>query len=98
MGVMARQSQKQARRFIIKGLVQGVGYRWWAQNWASQIGVSGWVRNCDDGSVEVYACGSREQLDEFSMRLRQGPRFSDVRHVEEQEAPLLQSSGFSIRS
>lgn len=98
MRVMARQSRKQGRRFIVKGLVQGVGYRWFAQHWASQIGVSGWVRNCDDGSVEVYACGSQEQLDEFSMRLRQGPRFSDVRHVEEQEAPLLQSSGFSIRS
>jgi acylphosphatase len=95
---MGARQGKQARRFIVKGRVQGVGYRWWAQNWASQIGVSGWVRNCDDGSVEVYACGSAEQLDEFSMRLRQGPRFSDVRHVEEQEAPLLQSSGFSIRS
>ncbi len=95
---MARRSRRQARRFVVKGRVQGVGYRWWAQNWASQIGVSGWVRNCDDGSVEVYACGSPEQLDEFSMRLRQGPRFADVRHVEEEEAPLLQSSGFSIRS
>jgi acylphosphatase len=94
---MARQQRLAARIYVVRGRVQGVGYRDFAQNWASGIGVTGWVRNRDDGSVEVYASGTPAQLDEFAGRLRQGPRFADVRGVEEMEAALLQSEGFSIR-
>lgn len=88
---------KLARSYIVRGRVQGVGYRAFAQSWAVEIGLTGWVRNRDDGSVEVLACGDRRQLDDYAGRLRQGPRFSDVRGVEEREAALLQSDGFSIR-
>lgn len=94
---MARQQRLAARIYVVRGRVQGVGYRYFAQNWAADIGVTGWVRNRDDGNVEVYAAGTPAQLDEFSGRLRQGPRFADVRGVEEMEAALLQSDGFSIR-
>ncbi len=97
---MAREMRRSARTYIVRGRVQGVGYRYFAQQWAAEIGLSGWVKNLDDGNVEVYACGTAAQLDEYAGRLRQGPRFSDVRGVEEREAAvqsLLQSDGFSIR-
>ena len=94
---MAKRESRAGRQYIVRGMVQGVGFRWFTQRVASELGVRGWVRNCDDGSVEVYANGSLDQLAAFSGRLRQGPRFSDVRSVEEKEAPLLQSNGFSIQ-
>lgn len=94
---MRQQERKQARRYIVRGRVQGVGYRYFAQAWAAEIGLTGYARNLDDGNVEVYAVGTSRQLDEFAGRLRQGPRFSDVRGLEEQEAALLQSDGFVIK-
>lgn len=86
-----------ARRFLISGRVQGVGFRNFAQRVAQMTGVSGWARNLDDGRVEVHANGSPEQLDEFESRLRQGPRFADVRGFESIEAAPESSSGFFIR-
>lgn len=86
-----------ARRYFIRGRVQGVGYRNFTQ-WAAQtIGVSGYTRNLDDGRVEVYAIGTAQQHRDLSGRLHQGPRLSDVRGVEEQEAPMLDYEGFHIR-
>ena len=70
-----------ARRFVISGMVQGVGYRAFAERSARQIGVTGWARNQDDGGVEVQANGTVEQLDDFEARLRQGPRWAQVRAV-----------------
>lgn len=86
-----------AYRFIIRGRVQGVGYRYFARDRALELGVTGWVRNLDDGTVEALACGTAAQLDAFSGYLHQGPRFGEVRGVEQREAALLQSNGFSIR-
>jgi acylphosphatase len=71
-----------ARRYFVWGRVQGVGYRAFAQHVANLTGVIGWARNLDDGRVEVYAVGKPEQLSDFEGRLRQGPRFSDVRGVD----------------
>jgi acylphosphatase len=88
---------KLARRFVVHGRVQGVGYRWFAQHAASALGVRGWVRNRDDGTVEVHAQGNGAQLDDLAGLLHRGPRFSDVRHVEVSEAPLVKSSGFDIK-
>jgi acylphosphatase len=53
--------------------------------------------NLDDGRVEVHANGRAAELEEFEARLRQGPRFADVRSVECVEAPVLELSGFHIR-
>ncbi len=94
---MAKHERKIARRYIIKGRVQGVGYRYFAQAKANETGVLGWVRNLDDGSVEAYASGTEEQVAAFAGFLHMGPRFGEVRNVEETEAPLLQSGGFSIK-
>ena len=86
-----------ARRFLISGRVQGVGYRYFAERSAHETGVTGWARNLDDGRVEVHANGTAAQLDDFEALLRQGPRFADVRSVEFLEAAVLELSGFYIR-
>ena len=88
----------QARRYIVRGRVQGVGFRWYVQQAANAIGVKGFTRNLDDGSVEVYAIGSVEQLSDLCGRLWTGPRMSDVRGVDEEEAVLEKASSFRIVS
>jgi acylphosphatase len=75
-----------AHRFIVRGRVQGVGFRWFVEREAHILGISGWVRNNSDGSVEVMAQGTREQLLGLRSRLRQGPRAARVDEVEEFEA------------
>ena len=85
------------RKYLIHGRVQGVGFRYFVERAARQIGVTGWARNLDDGSVEVHANGSRAQLDDLESRLRQGPARADVRGFEVMEASILESSGFYIR-
>jgi acylphosphatase len=70
------------KRFFIRGLVQGVGYRAFAVAAGRAAGVRGWARNLDDGRVEVYAVGSPGALSELEGQLRTGPRWSDVRGVE----------------
>jgi len=87
-----------ARRWVIRGRVQGVGFRYFAQHAASGLGLIGYARNLDDGSVEVYAAGAPEKISNFAARLRQGPRWADIRGVEEQEAPVQQYGSFEIES
>ena len=86
-----------ARQYFISGRVQGVGYRYFAQRAAQELGVSGWTRNLADGRVEVYATGTRAQLDDFEARLRIGPPYADVRGFETLEAASSGSSGFLIK-
>lgn len=86
-----------ARRYLISGRVQGVGFRNFAERSAAAAGVSGWARNLDDGRVEVHANGTSLQVDDFESRLRQGPRFADIRGFETVEAGVEKSSGFFIR-
>jgi len=86
-----------ACRYLIRGRVQGVGYRYFAQKVAAAQNVSGYARNLEDGSVEVYAVGSAAQLSEFAGFLRTGPAFSDVRSVDVQEAAVENHQGFRIR-
>src|SRR5579863_5095782 len=80
------ESKIEARRFIVRGRVQGVGFRWFVEREAHTLGIAGWVRNNADGSVEVLARGTREQLSGLRSRLRQGPRAARVDNVEEAEA------------
>lgn len=86
-----------ARRYLISGVVQGVGYRAFAERSARQLGVTGWARNQDDGGVEVHANGTVEQLDDFEARLRQGPRWAQVRAVDVSEAAVSHETGFHTR-
>jgi acylphosphatase len=73
----------EARRFVVRGRVQGVGFRWFVEAEARTLGVSGWVRNNADGTVEVLAVGNREQLATLRSRLQRGPRAARVDDVEE---------------
>jgi acylphosphatase len=87
-----------AKRYFIRGRVQGVGFRYFAQRAAAELGVSGFARNLDDGRVEVYAVGTPEQLADLAGRLWTGPRFAEVRGVEEQEAAVQQYGSFNIEA
>jgi acylphosphatase len=72
-----------AKRYIIRGRVQGVGFRWFVDHEARQLGLSGWVRNNFDGTVEVLAVGSDEQLHALRKKLERGPRAARVDEVQE---------------
>jgi acylphosphatase len=86
------------RRFHITGRVQGVGYRYFAQKAARQLGLAGWVRNLPDGSVECFASGSPPGLKEFERQLHQGPMLSQVRGVEVHDTVSGATlSGFEVR-
>jgi acylphosphatase len=76
----------EARRFVVRGRVQGVGFRWYVEREAHILGIAGWVRNNSDGSVEVLGIGTRDQLLGLRSRLHQGPRAARVDDVEESEA------------
>jgi len=85
-----------AKRYLIHGRVQGVGFRYFAEGVAEQVGVTGYTRNLDDGGVEVYAVGTSDQLSALSGYLWRGPRGADVRGVQEFDAPVEDLSGFRI--
>ena len=88
----------QAKRFLVSGMVQGVGFRFFAQRAAGRIGVRGYVKNRGDGRVEVYAVGTPEQLQALRAELERGPQMASISGVEEQEAELLpqHAADFSI--
>jgi acylphosphatase len=75
-----------ARRWVVRGRVQGVGFRNFVKREAERLGVRGWVRNLDDGTVEAWARGTRAELDLLQGRLWEGPRWSEVRGVDPMEA------------
>lgn len=85
-----------ARRYIVRGRVQGVGFRDFAQRAASELGLTGYARNLDDGRVEVYAVGPPERLSELAGRLSKGPHWADVRGVDQSEAAAERHDGFRI--
>ena len=69
---------KHAVHMIASGRVQGVGFRFFVRQQASARGLSGWVRNLPDGSVEIHAEGDRELLEDLAARVEQGPTFGRV--------------------
>jgi acylphosphatase len=85
-----------ARRYRVSGRVQGVGYRFFVERVAAELGLAGYTRNLADGGVEVYAIGAPEKLSELAGYLWKGPRMASVRGVEEQEAPVLDYTDFRI--
>jgi acylphosphatase len=86
-----------ARRFVISGRVQGVGFRWFAESAAAREGVHGWIRNLPDGRVEAEAEGDAEALERFERALRQGPPSARVEAVEvDAVMPTGRTTGFSV--
>jgi acylphosphatase len=71
-----------ARRFVISGRVQGVGFRWFTQDTAAREGVTGWVRNLPDGRVEALVEGDEESVTRVERALRSGPRGARVEKVQ----------------
>ena len=86
-----------ARRFLVHGKVQGVGFRFFMVTCAEALGVKGWVRNTSQDTVEAFAEGTEEQLEEFAFDLRRGPRYSRVSRVEEMPAEPAGMTAFEIR-
>ncbi|MEP9360836.1 acylphosphatase [Sphingomonas sp. KR3-1] len=76
-----------AQRILVSGRVQRVGYRDWAVRLAKQLGVKGWVRNLNDGRVELLAEGDDEALVSLTEALREGPPMAVVDHVEAFQSP-----------
>jgi acylphosphatase len=82
--------------FLIRGRVQGVGFRWFVHREASELDLRGWVRNTEDGDVEVVVSGTAEDISELRASLKKGPRGSRVdlvmeHRLEENETRQLQS-------
>jgi acylphosphatase len=88
---------KAAKRWFVSGTVQGVGFRFFVENRARELGLSGWARNLGDGRVEVYAVGAQSKLSDLGAALHIGPRMADVRHVEERDDTVEHISGFQVR-
>jgi len=74
---------KVARKYVISGQVQGVGYRFFAQRAAATHQVVGYVRNRKDGSVEAHAEGPSDSVEAFKADLSTGPAYAEVENVEE---------------
>jgi len=89
---------RESRRFFVSGIVQGVGYRYFAMRMAQRLALSGYARNLPDGRVEIYAVGSASKLAELREELERGPQGASVAAVAEEEAPLSPefAKGFSI--
>ncbi|HEY1413183.1 MAG TPA: acylphosphatase [Rhodopila sp.] len=83
-----------AKRLVITGRVQGVGYRAWMMDKATELGVSGWVRNRPDGSVEALIAGDVASVEEMSRSCRRGPRLAEVSSIDEDLAEPPEEPGF----
>jgi acylphosphatase len=93
-----QEKENKAIHVIVDGRVQGVGFRHFTRNNAHRLGVHGWVRNRDDGTVEIQAEAARYRLKQFLEQIRKGPTHSWVQDVDvEWEEPKGESYGFRVR-
>lgn len=86
-----------AKRFVVRGRVQGVGFRYFVEKQAQQLGLRGYAKNLSDGTVEVIAAGSPEAIDTLDGYLHEGPRLAIVAGVHQEEAPLGDYQSFRVR-
>lgn len=85
-------------QIIVSGTVQGVGFRYFTQMKAVQFGITGWVKNQPDGTVEIVATGDKEDLDQFISQLREGNPFSKVSDIKiEQLTEVIPFKSFKIK-
>lgn len=87
----------ECRKFNVHGRVQGVFFRASTRQKAESLGLTGWVRNCADGSVETLACGSDDALDTFAAWLWEGPEQARVTRVDADTTNTEPPAGFEIR-
>jgi acylphosphatase len=86
-----------ARKWVVAGRVQGVGFRNYVQKYACRLGLTGYAKNLADGRVEVHAVGEEAKLNSLSGYVRRGPMLAEVRTVDEQVAEVVGYDGFYIR-
>jgi acylphosphatase len=94
---LARPVAEIARHVRIAGQVQGVFFRAWTKEQAGALRISGWVRNCSDGSVEAHVEGEEETVGQLVERLRQGPPSARVETLGVEEASIEGFDGFEVR-
>ena len=89
---------RQARRYVVSGIVQGVGYRYFSQRAAQRLQLSGYVKNLPDGRVEVYAVGPADELSKLRSALEKGPWGASVSEVADETVAVDAnfSNGFVI--
>ena len=87
------------REWIVRGRVQGVGFRWYVLNQAQSLGILGWVANTSEGSVEVVGLASAETLDQFEALLAKGPPAARVLQLESRSIPhdVIEPKSFIIK-
>jgi len=86
-----------ARRYVVAGRVQGVGFRYFTADAAAREGITGWVRNLADRRVEIAAEGERDAVERFERAIRQGPPHARVDDVDVTDNVPSGASGFAIR-
>ncbi len=88
-----------ARRWVLSGRVQGVGFRWFVLNNAQALGIRGWVSNTPEGDVEVVGLASAASLDLFELQLEKGPPAARVTNLTTEEVPhqSVDSKSFIIK-
>src|SRR5207248_1488198 len=87
-----------ARRYLISGRVQGVGFRWFAERAAQRDNLHGWIRNLPDGRVEAFVEGDAEAIQRFAHAVGHGPAGARVEQVDAEAAePTGRDTGFNIR-
>ena len=87
-----------ARHVRITGQVQGVFFRAWTQGQARELGISGWIRNCPDGSVEAHLDGDEDAVARMIERMRHGPSDARVEDVLVEEAEPESTGRFELRT
>ena len=88
--------EKVRKHIIFHGDVQGVGFRWRAKYAAGSLGITGWVRNCSDGTVEMEAEGFTRDIDEMIITISKG-HFIEITHADEKTIPVCGGYGFEVR-
>lgn len=86
-----------ARKVRIYGRVQGVFFRQWAVNQARTLGIAGWVRNCEDGTVEAHVIGQEDAVAKMIGAMHQGPSQARVEDLTVETVEAEEVSGFSVR-
>ena len=81
----SEKTKRIAKKYVISGRVQGVGYRFFVERWAGQLGICGYAKNSWDGTVEVYAIGDVASLEQLRLRLAEGPGAARVSGVSESD-------------
>ena len=81
--------------FLVRGRVQGVGFRWFVHREASELDLRGWVRNTEDGEVEIVVAGEEDNLEELRKSLKKGPRGSRVDGLVEHRLAESEAAGLS---